>query len=334
MTIDWEAFTKRIQEVPRWTLTTHVNPDCDALGSELGVAAILRKLGKEVQILNADPVPHRLEFLLQGETIYNFEEHLEELMPLTGGILILDTSAWKQLNSMGQVVRESELPKLVLDHHVSEDDLKATMFKDSTAEATGALVVDWLDYLGLEITPEMAFPLFAAMVTDTGWFRFRSTTGKTFRRASKLIDAGARPEALYHQLYEQQTLNRLHLVGQVTTTLRLSYQGRLADCYARLQDFDRFGALPSDTEEVVNQGLRIQGTEAAFILVEVKPNEWKVSFRSRAEVDVSKIAGMFGGGGHRNASGARMSGEFLEVRDTLMKAFSPYFLSKTDSSSE
>ena len=142
--------------------------------------------------------------------------------------MVLDTSAWAQLGTMADIVRSTRAHKLILDHHIGEDDMGAELFKDPHAEATGRLVLEAAHHLGVAITPQIARPLFAAIATDTGWFRFGSTTGVTLRSAAELIDAGASPGEIYNALYEQDTLARLQLRGRILARTATELGGRLA----------------------------------------------------------------------------------------------------------
>ena len=236
-------------------------------------------------------------------------------------LMVLDTSAWAQLGTMSEVIRASKAHKLILDHHVGEDDLGAELFKDPTAEATGRLVLDAARHLGVRVTPEIAQPLFAAIATDTGWFRFGSTNGTTLRAAAELVDAGAVPCDIYAALYERDSLARLQLRGRILARTKTELGGRLAHTAALKEDFEATGALPSDTEDVINMTLAIAGTEVAVILVEQATGGFKLSFRSRTEkVDCNQLARMFGGGGHKAAAGAFTSAPWPEAQTMVLDA--------------
>ncbi len=235
-------------------------------------------------------------------------------------IVVLDTSAWIQLGSMADVIRPSGAKRIVLDHHLSEDDLGAECFKDVGSEATGCLVLEAARQLGVPLTPEVARPLFAAIATDTGWFRFSSTTAQTYRAAAELIDAGATPSELFADLYEQDTLGRVRLRGLILSRVAAERDGQLVHTYVRKEDFARTGALPSDTEDVINMTLAIAGTRAAVILVEQPGGAFKISFRSRCDLDCSRVAERFGGGGHKAAAGATVVGEFGDVQARVLDA--------------
>ncbi len=318
---DWSRFVEIVRTHQRFVLTTHVRPDGDALGSQLAMAGILRSLGKEVLPANAFAVPPNLAFLDPGQTLKELgndvtAEELESYEVL----MILDTSAFAQLGAMGDVIRSTKMLKTVLDHHVSEDDLGAEMFKDVTAEATGRLVADAADQLGVELTPQIASAAMTAVATDTGWFRFSSTTAATHRLAAKLIDAGAKGDQLYQQLHENDTLARLLLIGRTMARVQTEMDGRLIHTVIERADFDAVGAHPADSEDMINMTLSVGGTEAAVILVEQATGGFKISFRSRCELDCAAVAQQFGGGGHKKAAGAFLDEPLASAQAKVLDA--------------
>ena len=322
MPIHWPRFVELVRSHDRFLLTSHVRPDCDALGSELGMAGILEALHKSVVIVNAQETPPNLKFIdpeqrlnaLGVDVKPNELEACEVLM-------VLDTSAWAQLGTMADIVRSTRAHKLILDHHIGEDDMGAELFKDPRAEATGRLVLEAAHHLGVAITPQIARPLFAAIATDTGWFRFGSTTGVTLRSAAELVEAGASPGEIFNALYEQDTLARLQLRGRILARTATELDGRLVYTAALKEDFEASGALPSDTEDVINMTLAIAGTQVAVIFVEQSSGGFKLSFRSRTpSVDCSELAKSFGGGGHKAAAGASISGPWPAVQVKVLDA--------------
>jgi phosphoesterase RecJ-like protein len=306
MPIHWPRFVELVHSHDRFLLTSHIRPDCDALGSELGMAGVLDALGKEVSIVNAQKTPPNLQFIDPTNRLRTLGVDVQPHDLQTIEVLmVLDTSAWAQLGTMAEVVRGTHAHKLILDHHVGEDDMGAELFKNPQAEATGRLVMEAAHHLGVKITAEIATPLFAAIATDTGWFRFGSTSGATLRYAGELIDAGAVPSQIYASLYEQDTLPRLRLRGRILAHTETELDNRLAHTMALKEDFEATGALPSDTEDVINLTLAIAGTQVAVIFVEQPTGGFKLSFRSRTPaIDCNQIAKTFGGGGHKAAAGA------------------------------
>ena len=319
--INWPRFTEIVRAHQRFLLVSHIRPDCDALGSELGMAGVLEALGKTVRIINGQATPPNLAFIdptrrigVIGQTVQPADlADIEVLM-------ILDTSAWAQLGPMSEFIRAFPGKKVVVDHHVSEDDLDAEQFKNTQAEATGRLVVEAAEALGVKLTPQVATPLFAAVATDTGWFRFGSASSGTYRVGAKLIDAGADPAAIYKALYEQDTLGRMKLRGRILSRIETDLGGRLAHTFILKNDFQETGSLPSDTEDMVNFCLAIKGTEVAVIFVEQSAGGFKISFRSRSLVDCSKLAEVYGGGGHKAAAGAFVQGPLAEVQPLVLNA--------------
>ncbi len=317
--VDWQRFSDIVMSLPTWVLTSHVRPDCDAIGSELGMAGVLESLGKKVRIVNGQATPPNLATIDPARRVEVLGEGVTaEAVREAAGLIVLDTSSWVQLGSMADVVRTFPGRKLLVDHHAGEDELGAEKFKDVTAEATGRLVVEAADALRVSLTPAMAKPLFAALATDTGWFRFGSTRPATFQLAARLVDAGASPAAMYADLYEQDTAGRVRLRGLILSRLVTELDGTLVHTYALAEDFVAMEALPSDTEDVVNQTLTVRGTEFAVIFVGIVAGGYKVSFRSRGAADCNRIAQRFGGGGHQAAAGALVEGDLDSVRDGVL----------------
>ena len=319
MTVNWHRFAEIIHAHERFLLTSHIRPDCDALGSELGMALILEALGKRVTIVNGMETPPNIAFIDPGKRIKVIGEsiQLEDLDDIEV-LMVLDTSAWAQLGPMGDVLRATKAKKIIVDHHVSEDDLGAEAFKNTIAEATGRLVVEAAEELGVALTAEMAMPIYAALATDTGWFRFGSVTSGTYQIAAKLLEAGASPPAIYRDLYEQDTLGRVKLRGIILSRTETELDGRLAHTYVLKEDFVIAGALLADTEDAINLTLAIAGVQFAVIFVEQASGGFKLSFRSRCSVQCNQIAEQFNGGGHKAAAGAFIAGSFSEAQPKVL----------------
>ena len=322
MTIDWRPFTKVVSEANSFVLTSHMRPDCDAIGSELGLALALRSLGKQARIVNGDTVPPHIGFIDPQHDVEVLGRDASAADVACDVHVVLDTSAWSQLGPMADVVRDSKARKIIIDHHMSQDDLGAVVFKDTTAESTGRLVLQAIDALGVRLTPEMATPLFAAIGTDTGWFRFQSVGEATFQAAGRLVAAGAKPNEVFAKLYEQNTLARLWLQGRILSNVKSHVGGRLLTTAITQADLQAVGAEATDTEDVINRLLGVAGVDVALLFLEIGPQETKVSLRSRTGVDVNAIAGRFGGGGHKAASGVRYPGPLSEAERAVIAAAS------------
>jgi len=297
-----------------------MRPDCDAIGSELGLALALRSLGKVARIVNGDSVPPHIAFIDPKNDVLVLGRDIQPNEVEADVLIVVDTSAWGQLGPMADVVRNSTAKKVVIDHHVSQDDMSATVFKDVESEATGRLILGAIDALGAAVTPQIAEPLFAAIATDTGWFRFKSVSALTYAAAGRLVHSGASPSATFTALYEQNTLARLHLQGRILTAAKTEVDGRLIYSGATPKDLAETGAEATDTEDVVNRLLGITGVEVALLFLELGPDETKVSLRSRTDFDVRKVAEQFGGGGHTAASGVRYPGPLPVAIEALTAA--------------
>jgi phosphoesterase RecJ-like protein len=319
MRLDWAAFVDLVRRHQRFLLTTHVRPDADGLGSMLALADALRQLGKQVQMLIASNWPPRYDFLDPQRCVQRFTPPGDAWRDAEA-VVVLDTGTWNQLGDFGPFLRTLAVPRAVIDHHLSQDDLGAVTFVDTAAEATARLVFDAIEALGAPLTAAAANHLFAGLAMDTGWFRHPNTSAATFTLAERLVRAGADPTTLYEYLFEQNTLARLRLTGLVLERLQVSGNGLVAHTEIRRDDYQATGALPQDTEDLVNFTRSIAGVEVGLFFMEQPRGGVKVSFRSRSKVDVARLAEQFGGGGHRLASGAVLDTSLPEARARVLAA--------------
>ncbi len=311
MNVDWKRFCEVVNAAENIILTSHIRPDCDALGSCLGMAGILEALGKKVRIVCGQAVPPNLAFIDPDKRIMCINEDIQPSDLADADLhMILDTSAWVQLGPMADVIKASTYKKIIFDHHVGEDDIDAELFKNTTAEAVGRMCVEAAEHLGVALTPEISTPLFAALSTDTGWFRFPSVKESTYNAAAKLVTGGANPSEIYGHLYERETVGRVRLRGTVLARVQTEIGGRFAHTYIKPEDFANTGAEQTDTEDLINLALEIEGTRFAVILVGQIKGGYKLSFRSRCDSHANVVAAEFDGGGHKAAAGA-----FIESDD-------------------
>ena len=320
MNVNWSRFVEVISAAQNVILTSHVRPDCDSLGSCLGMKKILQSLGKQVRIVCGDGVPVNLAFIDPGNEVLQLGRDIAaDQLQDADLLMILDTSAWIQLGAMADIVRNTTAKVIIFDHHEGEDDIQAELFKNTTAEAVGRMCVEAAQYLNVSLTPSISMPLFAALATDTGWFRFKSVTDKTFAAAGELYRGGACPPEIYGALFEQETVGRVRLRGTVLARIQTELDGRLAHTYILPDDYEKTGALPSDTEDLINLALEIEGTVFAVIFVGLKTGGYKVSFRSRCQTAANEIAKHFQGGGHRAAAGCTLtSNELSDVQQSVL----------------
>lgn len=319
MPLNWTPFVEFVNRRQRFVLTTHVRPDGDGLGSMRALAETLEAQGKQVQQVISSPLPARYDFLNPDGRIERFAMP-GDAWKNADAVVVMDTGTWNQLGDFGPFLETFPGERAVIDHHKTQDDLKALTLVDTTAEATGRLAYEAITALGGRPTPAAADALFTAVAMDTGWFRHSNATAATFALAEKLVAAGARPEVLYEQLFERNTLGRLKLMGVALERLQVIEDGRVAYTEVYRSDYIATGALPMDTEDLVNFTRSVIGVEVGLFFVEQPRGGVKVSFRSRSRVDVARLAEQFGGGGHRLASGATLEDPLPEVRDRVLKA--------------
>jgi phosphoesterase RecJ-like protein len=322
MTIDWTPLADLIETHDRFLVTTHVRPDGDGLGSEVGMAGLLRQKGKDVRVVNVSPTPPRYDFLDPDATL--FERFGVNVQPSTLAdrevAVILDLSSWNQLGDMAEFIRLFPGPRVVIDHHVSQDELGATVFKDPTAEATGMLVMRAISAIGGSFTPEVATGLLTAIAMDTGWFRHSNMRAGTLRAVAELLEAGARIDEIYRNLFERNTLGRLKLIGETLRGMQTDCGGRVAYATITRDDLLRTGAIPPDSEDVVDFTVSLRGVEVGILFIEQLRGGVKASFRARGGLDCARLAARFGGGGHREAAGATLPGSMAECVDRVLQA--------------
>jgi len=319
MPIDWTPFVEIVRPRQRFVLTTHVRPDGDGLGSMLALADALHRQGKAARMVVASSVPPRYDFLDPERRICRFQPPGDEYRDAEA-VVVLDTGAWGQLGDFGNFLRSLTVPKVVIDHHLTQDDLGAVRLVDTTAEATGRLVFEAVSALGGPLSEGAAHALFVAVAMDTGWFRHSNTTPATFALAARLQEAGARPTEAYGELFERNSLGRLRLTGLVLQRLTTVHGGRTAYTEIRKGDYEATGSTPQDSEDLVNYTRGLEGVEVGLFFMEQPRGGVKVSFRSRGAVDVARLAEQFGGGGHKLASGAILDTTLAEARNRVLDA--------------
>lgn len=319
MPLDWTPFNDLVRRHQRFLLTTHIRPDGDGLGSMLALADALERRGKSVRLTVASTLPPRYDFLDPNHRIRRFVAPGDEFRDAEAAI-VLDTGTWNQLGDFGTLLRGLAVPKVVIDHHLTQDDLGATRLVDATAEATGRLVFDAIAALGDPLSAPAAHCLFVALAMDTGWFRHPNTTPATFALAAELVRAGANPTEAYEQLFEGSSLARLRLTGLVLERLSVACGGRVAHTEIRRADYAATGASPQDSEDLVNYTRSVSGVEVGLFFMEQPQGGVKVSFRSRERLDVARLAEQFGGGGHKLASGAILDTSLAEARTRVLAA--------------
>ncbi len=316
---DFAVFQSVIDSAKLYVLVTHVNPDGDAIGSQVGLGRYLLSLGLEVRIVNQDETPIDLRFLeFDGPFAERYDAARHDgLLDAADAIVLVDNSAPDRLGRMEAPVRARTAKTLCIDHHPTRGTPWARNVIDTSASATAVLIYELVRAGGGVPDRAAAEALYAGLATDTGFFRFNSTSPRAFRIAAELLDAGADPTRCYREVYERNTLAYTRLLGRTLASVSLSENSAVASAGITMGMIEACGASSVDTSEFTTPLLAIDGVRVALLFRELPGGKVKVSLRSKGELDVSFMAAEFGGGGHRNASGIVMPGRFDEVIDTV-----------------
>jgi len=302
-------------------LATHFNPDGDALGSLLGLADVLEGLGKRVLRYLEEPVSHLYRFLPGCGQIQTDMAKVKEFASMAGDDLLticLDCGEEKRLGRHHGELTACR-PLIVIDHHQGNNGFGDGAWIEPHRSSTGEMIFDLAMALGAEVSARAAECLYAAINTDTGSFRYESTSSHTFAVASELVRRGVRPETVATNLYDNYTLGRLRLMQEVLATLEMHERDRIAIIRVTQKMLERTYTTMLDTEYFINFPRAVTSVRVAVFLKEIEPNHVSVSLRAKGQCDVAVIANHFGGGGHRNASGFRVKGQNLDaVRDALL----------------
>ncbi|HEX5716952.1 MAG TPA: bifunctional oligoribonuclease/PAP phosphatase NrnA [Thermoanaerobaculia bacterium] len=312
-----EDLLKKIRLGNRFLLTSHINPDGDAIGSELGLARLLRSMGKGAVVWNRDPIPTIYRPLPGSDRIHTGEEPPAGFPDRFDGIVVLECPS---PDRTGLEEHLSARPVINIDHHLGNQLYGSVNWVDSAAPAVGEMIYRLSQGLKLTLDPETASCLYLTLVTDTGGFRFSNATPAAFEAAAALVRDGAHPEQVSQWLYESQPLAVVRLIGEMLQTLQIHEAGRVATARLTPEMFARVGASPGDSEGLIDFPRSIAGVEAVALIRQREDGTHKVSLRSRGEVDVEKIARHHGGGGHRNAAGFVLEGDGEAARQKVAEA--------------
>ncbi len=318
-----------IRQYETFLISSHINPDGDAIGSQLAIYSFLSDFGKKVSIINSNPVPYDYKFLLESGLSYA-TLNSEIGFGITSGdgrswddvevAIILDCG---NLNRVGKELATRIKPKCALiniDHHIGNENFGTHNLVNPDACASGELIFQLMEYGGLEINQYSATCLYTAILTDTGSFKFANTTAEAHNIAARLIDAGARPNWIAEKVYEVVPYQRAKLFGMALEALRLDHNGKVAYMWVTRGMFDQTGAGSEDTEGFVEYVRSLRDIEVAIFFRELEDSGVKVSLRSKGDIDVNKIAVKFGGGGHQAAAGCVISESLDKSIDMVLSA--------------
>ena len=293
-------------------ITTHKNPDGDAVGSSLGWFNFLKKMGKEVRIIYRDRVPFFFDFL---PGIGNVEV-LEEIREKFDWVIITDVSDPKRTGF-------SEIPaerSLVIDHHITAEPFTDYAIVEPEISSTCELSYHIMKLIDENlIDMSVALPIYTGILTDTGGFNYSNTSPETHTVAAELLKKGVNPYEVYTNIFERNRINKLKLLELVLKTLSFELNQKVAHITLFKRFLEETGAYPEEAEGFINYPRSIAGVEVAIFFKEIEENSWKVSMRSKGRVNVAEVAKSMGGGGHRMAAGFEANGSLEEIKRELLK---------------
>jgi phosphoesterase RecJ-like protein len=305
---EFEQFKTFLDSAGKIVLTTHINPDADGIGCEMALASYLRSKGKHVSIINHSETPDNLRFLDPARTILQFDEARHSASIKDADLIcVLDINHPDRLASMKSCVLESEGKKVCIDHHLEPAPFADLYILDEPSTATGEIIYKLISYLdGNTLTKDIAEHLYAAIMTDTGSFRYPKTDPDIHRIIAHLIESGADPTIIYQRIYDQNTPNRIRLLGLALAGLKTACSEKVAYICVTRNMFKETGTTEADTDAFVPYTLSVEGTQIGLMFTELENNVVKISFRSKGDIWINKLAQEFGGNGHQNAAGARV----------------------------
>lgn len=301
-----------IENKKDFAITTHVRPDGDGIGSSLGLCWLLRSLGKNAEVIVRDQIPVAYEELPGANEIRT----ISEIDKSYDAVFIIECS---DINRPG-INKLAEQFTVNIDHHATCEHFGTINWIDSTASACGEMIYNLCKAIGGRVTKEIAECVYMALVTDTGSFHFPNTTERTLKVASELIKVGVKPAAISEVVYNSYPWSRIELMRQVLATVKRDETGRVAWMRQTLEMSETAGAVDGDNNGFVNIPLAAKEVEAAVYMRETFPNTYRVSLRSKDGINVAKVAEKFGGGGHKNAAGCRVSGDWDDWENEIVQA--------------
>jgi phosphoesterase RecJ-like protein len=292
-------------------ITTHVRPDGDGIGSSLGLCWLLKSLGKEAEVIVSDGIPPSYATLPGADEI----RHVKEIDREYDAVFVIECSDIERPH----IANLCSQFTVNIDHHSTCEHFGTINWIDSTASAVGEMIYNLCKAIGGRVTREIADCVYMALIADTGSFHYPNTTDRTLKVASELVKVGVKPAQISESLYNGYTWGRIELMRDVLNTVRRDFTGKVAYLRQTLAMKHLSGAVDGDNANFVNIPLSAKEVEAVCYMREVENNGYRVSLRSKGEINVAKIAENFGGGGHKNAAGCFVKGDWDEKERELVK---------------
>lgn len=299
-----------LSEHDHFLVVSHVQPDGDAVSSTLAVGWLLSCLGKKYVMVNEGPIPKRMDYLWHADQIVDLSK--TPLAETYSTVICVDCADFKRTGRTSSLFA-ADADILNIDHHPTNDGYGTVNLIVPDAAATVEILYDLIRFMGIELDLDSATAIYTGLLTDTGGFRYSSTTPKVMGIASNLLEYGVDGPGLSELLLEQMTLPQLRLLTRALNGLQITEDGKISWVSVADEDLAATGAVHEDMEGIVNFPRNIQGVEVGLLFKVIDENAVKVSMRSAGKVDVASVAQSFGGGGHVRAAGARIEGTLDSV---------------------
>lgn len=303
----------------RFLLTTHVNPDGDAIGSEVAFARFLRAQGKTVRVLNDSPTPHAFGWLAADLPVEVYSEDLAETcFAEADALIVLDTGNRQRIGRLADHLNRHAIAIAIVDHHATHDGFGQVNVIEPSCAAAAVLVYELMHEAGVPIDQVTADALYVGLATDTGNFRYSNTDARALRMAADLVGIGVDVSAVTSRVHQTAPAGRLRFFGEALAALEMRHGGQLVVLEVSPEQFERHGLVGADTEGLVDMPRMIEGVEAVALFSEVEPGKVKVSLRSTGRVAIDGVCSRWGGGGHLHAAGVQMRGSREQAKAKII----------------
>ncbi len=311
-------------------ITTHMNPDGDAIGSALSIYHFAKDAGCNPKVIINDEVPYNFSFLSDADKVITYDEskHYDEILKAEA-IFVVDLNDPSRLKALEKPILESSAKKIVIDHHIEPKEFADIYIVDTEASSAGELIYKFLIQIeNVKINSYVAESLYTAIMTDSGNFRFPRTDAELHRIVADLLELGADPVKIYNEVYARVPYRKLQLLGYAYSNMNLYFNGNLCMMYLTADDIKKAEASENDVEDFVETLLNIEGVKVGIMMTEaIDRSVVRISFRSKGDISVRDMALKFDGGGHFHAAGARVYNSDLQtVRHRLLEEASQQFV--------
>lgn len=314
---NFDEISRVIQKNKNFLITSHINLDGDGIGSELALYFILKKLNKKVTILNQDRIPKIYDFLPDSDKVQYWNNNRINPKSIDVGIA-LDCSSIKRIGRTYEIFKDIKTI-INIDHHKSNENFGNLNYLDCSASSVGEIIYELITFLNIDLLDEkISTCLFAAIITDTGSFRYSNVSSKTFGVASHLTRYRIKSHLISNNIYNRSTYPGLKLLGESLLTLEMDDSNYVSWLTITRKMLNDTNANDEDVEGIINIATTLNNVEISILFRETKDNKVKISFRSKGNFDVNKFAGKFKGGGHPNAAGCLCSGKLDEIKEKIL----------------